>query len=79
MTVQAATPAKPKWWRWQPVTPAQTVVYLAITALISGCVSVLINRIFSDTDTAAHFVTGVVLGLLTNGLTLWVKRHHHHA
>ncbi len=78
MTAQTAVTAKPKWWLWQPVTPVQTVVYLAATALISGVISVLLNRIFSNTDVLEHFVTGVVIGLISNSLTLWIKRHRHH-
>jgi hypothetical protein len=77
--VAAVPPARPKWWQWQPVTPMETVLYLLLMAVISGIISILLNGLLDSGNTRDNFVSGAVIGVIINGVTLWVKRHRHHA
>lgn len=78
MSETAARTPKAPWWRWQPVTPAETAAYLLVTTVISGLLSVLLDRPFAKSVVWGDFVSGAILGLAINGLTLWIKRHPRH-
>jgi hypothetical protein len=76
---ETASQARPKWWQWQPITAPEIVAYLVVMAIISGVISIFLNDLFGGEDAWGHFVSGAILGVLLNGLTLWIKRHKHHA
>jgi hypothetical protein len=76
--VAAVPPARPKWWRWQPTTAVEIVFYLALMAVISGLISIALNGLLGAGHPRDNFISGAVIGVVINGVTLWVKRHHHH-
>lgn len=78
MNSAALATTKPKWWRWQPVTPMETLFYLVVMAGISGLISVVLNGVLTGGSDWGHFVSGAILSVVLNGITLWIKRHPRH-
>ncbi len=78
MNAPTSPPALP-WWRRKPTSPGGVVLYLAIMAIISGLISVLINRLLNSPAPWGHFGGGVVISLVLNGITLSLKHHREHA
>lgn len=79
MNSAARARTRPKWWQWQPVTPAETLLYLLVMAVLSGLLAVLLNAVFAGGNPWAHFMPGAILSVVINAVTLWIKRHPRHA
>ena len=66
------------WWRRKPHTPGGIALYLILMAIFSGFFSVFLNRLITGETHWNQFISGAVIGLVINAVTLALQQRQAH-